>query len=166
MNLIHHCLELRIVWILINYCLRLGWIDLRSHAGHFFCVFPLITWFLFFFWSFWAEAMLFLVYIHILAVGNTPYGKCHTSRTIFVTWHASVFYLRRKLTFTQISWYDWQINLNCSILQPDKRLSDERYKYHSSNLKNVRVLAPPTLFNVGLRRQCQSLTHIPTDASL
>ena len=44
------------------------------------------------------------------------------------------------------------------ILQPEKRLRDERYKQHSAKLTNVRAFAPPMLFNVQTRRQCQPLT--------
>ena len=52
------------------------------------------------------------------------------------------------------------------ILQPEKHFRDEHYKEHSANSKNVRVVAPPMLFNVELRRrrnrsysdQCQPLT--------
>ena len=50
------------------------------------------------------------------------------------------------------------------LLQPEKRLRVERFKLHS-NLKNARVLAPPMLFNIELRRQCPPLTFRSLPAS-
>ena len=55
------------------------------------------------------------------------------------------------------------------ILQPEEGLRDERYKiarrHLLANLKNVRVLAPPMLFNIELRRQCQPIAYRPVQAS-
>ncbi|CAN0405943.1 unnamed protein product, partial [Laminaria digitata] len=54
-------------------------------------------------------------------------------------------------------------------LQPEKRSRSQRYKslrHLLVNLKHVRVLAPPTLFNIKLRRQCQPLILPPIQASI
>ena len=71
--------------------------------------------------SFWAEAVLF--FVHIVAVGNTPYGKRHTSRTVFL---ATLQPILQESLFTAIV----LVLLPKSIrrfLQPEKRLRDERY---------------------------------------
>ena len=49
--------------------------------------------------------------------------------------------------------YFWYYDVSLRRIQPEKRLRDERYKYHSANLKNVRVLAPSMLFDIELRQQ-------------
>ena len=52
--------------------------------------------------------ILFFVYIYILAVGNTPYGKRHTSRIICVTPLQSI--LAKSFHSRQSFWNYWQMN--------------------------------------------------------
>ena len=60
--------------------------------GNFFFVFLIIGIKNLYVFSFWAEAMMFLVYTwYIPAVGYTPYGKRNTSRTIPVSSLQSIF---------------------------------------------------------------------------
>ena len=96
--------------------------------------------------------------MYILAVGDALCGKRHTSRTI--AFEPLPSYLGRKLTSTAIFLVLLVLTGNRlfgRVFHPEKRLRDERYKHISTNLKNVRVLAPPMLFNVELRRCCLPL---------
>ena len=115
-----------VLWVLVDY----RYLNLKKKLTN-----------IFFFFS--AEAILFPVYINILAVGNTPHGKRHTSRTISVVRLCSLSY---KLAFIGKKFGDTDGSIR-RIVQPEKRFRQRlQYKEHSANLKNVRVLAPPILF--------------------
>ena len=107
------------------------------------------------------EATGILLLEYTLAVGNTPYGKRHTSRTISMKPLQSIL---EESLHSRPSFGTTDRSIQ-RILQREKRLRDERYKYHSANLKNVRVPALPILFNIELRWQCQPLTFRPMPAS-
>ena len=111
-------------------CLR------RSHAGHFFCVFSLIIWTFFFFVVFLSRSYTNSS-IFILAEGNTPYGKRHNSRTESLFWLQSTRYLRRKLTFTAIFLYNFQINSTHPSTRktPQKRTLQSLLRHLLVNLK-------------------------------
>ena len=119
---------------------------------------PLCTWYVFFL----AEAILLLVHTYNIAVGNTPYGKRHTSRTVSVAC-ASAVYFRRKLTRQFFG--NTRTDRSIRRIQLAKLLRDERYKYHSASSKNVQVFAPPMLFYVELGRQHQAITLRPVPTS-
>ena len=53
-------------------------------------------------------------------------------------------------------------------LEAGKCLRDERYQVAfrlSVNIQNVKFLAPPMLYNIETRRQCQPLAYRPVQAS-
>ena len=65
--------------------------------------------------------------IYTTAVGNTPYGKRHTSGTIHLDTYASAVYLGRKLTFEAIFLALLTDRFN-AFFNPKKRHRDERYE--------------------------------------
>ena len=117
-----------------------------------------------YFFSFWAGAIvqqLYLVYIY-------SSGRKHASRNTPILpnhiCYASAVYLKRKLKFTAI--FSLPLTDQFAVFtQPENTSRDERDKQHSAKLKNVRVVAPPTLLCVELRRQSQPLTFRPMPAS-
>ena len=98
-----------------------------------------------------AEAILFP--IHATVVGNTPYGKRHISRTEPVLVQAE--YLRLKRTFTPIFFvqvpdqFDALFNRKNDSEKDAKNITRPSIGQH----ENVRVLAPPMLFSIGLWQQ-------------
>ena len=64
--------------------------------------------------------------IYFLGVGNTPYWKCHTSRTIHVKPLHSI--LEERFNLRQSFWCCSTDRSVRRMLQPEKRLRDERYK--------------------------------------
>ena len=126
----------------------------RNHAGHFFLCF---CWFLNF-----RKCFFFLSrsYIHTLAVGNTPYGKCHTSRTTSVKPLQSISgesLHSRQYFWVLLTWIR-------RMLQPGKRLRDDATNNTLPTWKTYEF-APPMLFGVELRRQCQPLIFRPMPTS-
>ena len=103
--------------------------------------------------------------IYVLAVGNTPYGNWRTlpKRTSVVT----AVRLRRKLTFTAIFFVvlSDQFDVFSTRKMSQKRTLEISLRHLLVNLKSVRVLAPPMLFSIELRRQCQPLIIPPIQAS-
>ena len=80
------------------------------------------------------------IYIYILEVGNTPYGKRHASRTISVTPLQSIF--EESLHSRQSFWYNWQINSTHSSTRktPQRRTLpitlrqiEKRTSYHATD---------------------------------
>ena len=77
--------------------------------------------------AFSAEAVLFLVYqVVILALGNTPYGKRHNSRTQSPFWLQSI--LEESLLSRQYFWTTARSIRH--ILQSEKSRRNERYKVY------------------------------------
>ena len=97
---------------------------LRSHAGHFCCVFSLII-IIYLFCLFFLSRSYTNSSIFILAVGNTPYGKRRNSRTESPFWWQSNWeeslHLRQSFCTTARS-----IRHN---LQPEKHRRNERYTW-------------------------------------
>ena len=90
--------------------------------------------------------------IYILAVGSTPCGKRHTSRTISATSLQSV---RRKLNFYGNLFGTTDRSIHSATRKTrqrrtQKRVRDKHYKSHA-NLKSVRVFPPPMSFHVEIR---------------
>ena len=103
--------------------------------------------------------------IRTLVVGNTPYGKQHTSGTEPVLLHA--LYIRLNLTFTPIFWYRCQISSMHSSTRKtaQKRTLKISLLHLLVNLNSVRVLSPPMLFGIELWRQRHPLTFSSIQAS-
>ena len=75
--------------------------------------------------------------------------------------------IRSKLTFTPIVFCTGARSVRC--IQPEKRLRKGHLKISPRhllvNLKNVQVVAPPTLFSIELWRKWQPLIFPPIEAS-
>ena len=99
--------------------------------------------------------------IYILAAGNAPCGKPHTSRTISVTPLQSI--LEESLYLGQSFWYYWQINsTHSSTRKAPQRLT---LQIKLRQCEKVRVLALPMLFKVDRRLQIQPFPSRPMPAS-
>ena len=77
------------------------------------------------------------------------------------------YHLRLKHTFTPIFLYKRQISSMHSSTRktPQKITQKISLRHRWVNLKNVRVLAPPMLFSIGLWRQCQPFVFPPIQSS-
>ena len=111
---------------------------------------------------FFSEATI-LLRVYTLVVGNTLYGKRHISRTEPVLLHSNI---RLKLTFTPIFLLRCLISsMHSSTRKTPQKRTLKKSLHLSVNLKNVRVLAPPTLLSIELWRQRQPLILPPIEAS-
>ena len=101
---------------------------LRSHARPFFCVFSLIIWIICYIFSFFLRTSCTISSIFVLAVGNTPYGKRHNSRTQSPFWLQSIF----EQSLHSRQYFCTTARSIRHFLQSEKRRRNERYKVYSA----------------------------------